>query len=65
MGFFMGKPKATEMPVVQPTAIAPAVPVAVDSSGDTEIKRAKRRSGYERSVLGEMFDKKEKKTTLG
>lgn len=65
MGFFGGGGGGVKTPPLPPTPVAPPIPAATDTSGDMEIKRAKRRSGYEMSILGESFEKKDKKATLG
>lgn len=65
MGFFGGG--STKMPAVQEPAPLPAAPVPVSESGDAEIKKSRRRSGFEKAILTgvSMEGTSSKKTTLG
>lgn len=63
MGGFSKKPKVSTPPVAAPQAIAETAPEA----GETEAKRARRASGYSKTVLTGALTPKTtgKKTVLG
>jgi len=63
MGIFGGG-GSVKTPKVQAPTPLPAAPVATNDSADAEIKKVKRRTGFEKSILTGVMDDN-KLTTLG
>jgi hypothetical protein len=63
MGGLFSKPKPAPKPIVPPPAPLPEVP---EEAGEEAIKKARRRSGFQKTILtGSLTPESGKKTVLG